>query len=264
MERHRGGLGSVLSIEDVSKSFMGVCALRNVGFTCQANEILGLIGPNGAGKSTLVNTISGVLRPDSGSIRLDSVELTGRGPEFAARLGIGRTFQNLRLFPSLTARQNIEVGLVTCRRHRPDIAQSIDIEKLIDQFGLSEDAERPAGNLPYGQQRRLELARAQALGPKLLLLDEPAAGMNDYETAALADLLRRIRDRHGAALLVIDHDLHFIMDVCERICVMDMGEVVAIGPPDVIRRNPKVIEIYLGTAADGPEQKTEREERQWN
>lgn len=254
----------MLSIEDVSKSFMGVSALRGVSFSCETNEILGLIGPNGAGKSTLVNAISGVLKPDRGSIRLDDVELAGQGPEAAARLGIGRTFQNLRLFPSLTTRQNIEVGLITCRRHRPQIARSIDIDRLLVEFGLAADADRPAGTLPYGQQRRLELARAEALGPKLLLLDEPAAGMNDYETKALAVLLRQIRDARGAALLVIDHDLHFIMGVCDRICVLDMGEVVAIGTPEIIRRNPKVIEIYLGSAEDGPEQQTEREEKKWH
>jgi branched-chain amino acid transport system ATP-binding protein len=248
----------VLSIEDVSKSFMGVRALKSVSFASAPNEILGLIGPNGAGKSTLVNAISGVLKPNRGSIRLGDIEIAGRGPEFAARLGIGRTFQNLRLFPSLTVRQNVEVGLITCRRHRPDMARSIDIDRLLDQFALSADAERPAGTLPYGQQRRLELARAEALGAKLLLIDEPAAGMNDYETAALADQLRAIRQRSGATLLVIDHDLHFIMDVCDRICVLDMGEVVAIGTPSEIRHHPKVIEIYLGTAEET------REEKKWN
>ena len=253
----------MLSIADVSKSFMGVRALRGVSFTCAKSEILGLIGPNGAGKSTLVNAISGVLKPDTGSIRFDDTELAGRGPEFAARLGIGRTFQNLRLFPTLTTRQNIEVGLITCRRHRPDVARSIDVNVLMDQFSLAADAERPAGTLPYGQQRRLELARAQALGAKLLLLDEPAAGMNDYETATLAATLRAIRDRSGAALLVIDHDLHFIMTVCDRICVLDMGEVVAVGPPEAIRRDPKVIEIYLG-AADMSEQQTKREDKTWH
>jgi len=254
----------VLSIENVSKSFMGVRALRGVSFASEVNEILGLIGPNGAGKSTLVNAISGVLKPDSGSIRVDEIELTGRGPEFAARLGIGRTFQNLRLFPDLTVRQNVEVGFITCRRHRPDIARAIDIDALLDRFGLAVDAARPAGTLPYGQQRRLELARAEALGPKLLLLDEPAAGMNDYETTALAEQLRALRQRSGATLLVIDHDLHFSMGVFDRICVLDMGEVVAIGTPEAIRNNPKVSEIYLGAAEAAPHQKTVREEKQWN
>ncbi|MBL8894604.1 MAG: ABC transporter ATP-binding protein [Rhizobiales bacterium] len=236
----------MLSIESVSKSFWGVHALRDVSFSCGDNEILGLIGPNGAGKSTLVNVVSGVLRPDSGSIRLDDVELSGHGPEFAAHLGVARTFQNLRLFASLTARQNVEVAFITCRRDRPETARSIDIDSLLDQYGLAGDANRPAGSLPYGQQKRLEIARALALGPRVLLLDEPAAGMNDYETAELAEAVTRVHERSHCALFIIDHDLHFIMNVCDRICVLDMGEVVAIGAPKEIRNNPKVVEIYLG------------------
>jgi branched-chain amino acid transport system ATP-binding protein len=238
----------VLSIDGVSKSFGGVRALRGISFACGEGEILGLIGPNGAGKSTLVNAVSGVLRPDAGTIRLGETDVAGRGPEFAARLGIGRTFQNLRLFPEMTARQNVEVAYITCARHRPEQARAIDIDALLEEYGLTEDAERPAGSLPYGQQRRLEIVRALALGPQLLLLDEPAAGMNDYETAELAAAVRRIRDRSRCALFVIDHDLHFILNVCDRICVMDMGEVVAIDTPEIIRDNPKVAEIYLGQA----------------
>jgi branched-chain amino acid transport system ATP-binding protein len=240
----------VLSITNVSKSFGGVSALRDVTFACGDDEILGLIGPNGAGKSTLVNAVSGLLKPDSGTIRLDDVELAGRGAEFAARLGVARTFQNLRVFPSLTARQNVEVAFITCRRHRPEIARMIDVDVLLEQYGLSGHAERTAGSLPYGEQRRLEIVRALALGPRLLLLDEPAAGMNDHETAELAESVRRIRERSCSALLVIDHDLHFIMNVCHRICVLDMGEVVAIGTPQAIRNDPKVIEIYLGNETD--------------
>ncbi|MEZ5829618.1 MAG: ABC transporter ATP-binding protein [Dongiaceae bacterium] len=236
----------MLSIDGVSKSFGGVRALRSVSLACSGGEILGLIGPNGAGKSTLVNTISGVVSPDAGAIRLGEIDIAGRGPEFAARLGIGRTFQNLRLFREMTTRQNAEVAHITCARYRPGHARAIDIDALLEEYGLGDDADRPAGELPYGQQRRLEIVRALALGPQLLLLDEPAAGMNDYETAELADAVRRIRDRTQCALFVIDHDLHFILNVCDRICVMDMGEVVAIDRPDIIRNDPKVAEIYLG------------------
>jgi ABC-type branched-subunit amino acid transport system ATPase component len=236
----------VLSVRNVSKSFGGVHALRDVSLACGESEILGLIGPNGAGKSTLVNAISGVLVPSQGHIALDSEDLTGRGPEHAAHLGVGRTFQNLRLFPSMTARQNIEVAHITCRRQRPAVAAAIDVEALMAEYGLDAVADRPAGTLPYGQQRRLEIVRALALGPKLLLLDEPAAGMNDYESEELAHAVQRIRDRTRAAIIVIDHDLRFIMSVCDRICVLDMGEVVAIDAPAAIRANPKVIDIYLG------------------
>ena len=239
----------MLSVENLGKSFGGVRALRNVSFACASGEILGLIGPNGAGKSTLVNAISGVLRPDGGSVRLGESELTGRPPEAVARLGVARTFQNLRLFSSLTVRQNVEVAHITCARHRPEIARTIDLDALLREYGLDDAADRPAGTLPYGRQRRLEIVRALALGPRLLLLDEPAAGLNDYESAELADAVRRIRDRTAAALVVIDHDLRFIMAVCDRICVLDMGEVVAVGTPAQIRSNPKVIEIYLGQVA---------------
>ena len=239
----------MLSVDNLGKSFGGVRALRNVSFACAEGEILGLIGPNGAGKSTLVNAISGVLRPDSGSVRLGDVELAGRAAEAVARLGVARTFQNLRLFSSLTVRQNVEVAHITCARHRPEIAHTVDIDALLREYGLGVVADRPAGTLPYGRQRRLEIVRALALGPRLLLLDEPAAGLNDYESAELAEAVRRIRDRTRAALVVIDHDLRFIMAVCDRICVLDMGEVVAVGTPAEIRGNPKVIEIYLGQVA---------------
>jgi branched-chain amino acid transport system ATP-binding protein len=236
----------VLSVQGVSKSFGGVHALRDVTVACGEGEILGLIGPNGAGKSTLVNAISGVLRPNRGRIMLGGEELTGRGPEYAARQGVARTFQNLRLFPFMTARQNIEVAHITCRQHRPQSAAAIDVDALMVEYGLNVVSDRPAGTLPYGQQRRLEIVRALALGPKLLLLDEPAAGMNDYESEELAHAVQRIRERTQAALIVIDHDLRFIMSVCDRICVLDMGEVVAIDKPTAIRANPKVIDIYLG------------------
>jgi branched-chain amino acid transport system ATP-binding protein len=242
-----GRIDRVLSVEAVSKRFGGVQALQDVALVCRPGEIVGLIGPNGAGKSSLVNVVTGLIAPDSGRVRLGSLELAGRGPEFVAHSGIARTFQNLRLFKQLSVRQNVEVALTSGRRHRPDKVAGLAVDALLAQQGLSALAEAPAGALAYGHQRRLEIARALALGPEVMLLDEPAAGMNDQETEALALTIREIRDERGIGIVVIDHDLGFIMGLCDRLTVMDMGRVVADGPPAAIRSDPVVIEIYLGT-----------------
>jgi branched-chain amino acid transport system ATP-binding protein len=237
----------VLSVEQVSKRFGGVQALQDVTLVCRPGEIVGLIGPNGAGKSSLVNVVTGLIAPDGGQVRLGDRELAGRGPEFAAQSGVARTFQNLRLFKQLSVRQNVEVALTSGHRHRPDRVAGLTVDALLAQQGLSDLAEAPAGVLSYGHQRRLEIARALALGPEVMLLDEPAAGMNDQETEALALTIREIRDERSLGIIVIDHDLGFIMGLCDRITVMDMGRVVADGTPEAIRNDPVVIEIYLGT-----------------
>lgn len=238
----------MLSVEAVSKTFGGVQALRQASLSCATGEILGLIGPNGAGKSTLVNAISGVLKPDTGSVRLADRDLTGLGPEECARAGIARTFQNIRLFRELTVRQNVEVAHITCRSMRPDAAHRIDIDRLLEQYELDAAADAPAGTLSYGSQRRLEIARALALGPSLLLLDEPAAGLNESESETLAEAIEAIRRDFGCAIIVIDHDLRFINRLCDRLCVMDQGQVIASGDTAEVWRDPRVIEVYVGQA----------------
>ena len=236
-----------LAVATVSKRFGGVQALREVSLACRPGEIVGLIGPNGAGKSSLVNAISGLLAPDAGTVRLGGTDLAGRGPEFAARAGVARTFQNLRLFKTLSVAQNVAVALTSGRRFRHRETAALSVEALLAEQGLAGLAEAEAGTLSYGHQRRLEIARALALGPQVVLLNEPAAGMNDQETAALAETIRGVRDRRGVGLVVIDHDLRFILGLCDRVTVMDMGRVVAEGPPEAIRTDPTVIEIYVGT-----------------
>lgn len=237
----------MLEICGIEKQFGGVRALRDVSLQCDIGEIRGLIGPNGAGKSSLINVVSGVLTPDKGKVVLSGRDVAGQGPEAAARAGIARTFQNLRLFANLSVTQNIEVALTSARSLRPAAVAGFDLYAEMAAFALSERAEDAARTLSYGDQRRLEILRALALGPSILLLDEPAAGMNDVESLELADLIRSIRDRFGCTIIVIDHDLHFIMRLCERITVMDMGAVIAEGPVETVRHDPKVIEIYLGS-----------------
>lgn len=240
----------MLEVTRVEKSFGGVKAVRDVSLSCEKGEILGLIGPNGAGKSSLINVISGALTPTSGTVVIDGIRVEGRGPEFAACSGIARTFQNLRLFGQLSVSQNVEVALTTARRKRRSSIRHASLDAILDRYGLAGIAHRDAAELPYGHQRRVEIVRAVALAPSVILLDEPAAGMNDQETAELADIIRLVREDTGCGVIVIDHDLHFIMNLCERICVLDMGAKIAEGDPQSIRINPKVIEVYLGAAAE--------------
>ncbi|MEX1108225.1 MAG: ABC transporter ATP-binding protein [Dongiaceae bacterium] len=241
----------ILAVNSVSKHFGGVYALRNVTLQCRPGEIVGLIGPNGAGKTTLMNVISGVVVPSSGTITLFGQSLTGATASRCAIAGVGRTFQNIRLFGQLTVRQNIEVAHTTCAAHRAARVEMISIENIMEELGLADLADRFANELAYGYQRRLEIARALALAPDILLLDEPAAGMNHKESDALILSVRGIRDKYGCGVIIIDHDMRFIMKVCERISVLHLGEVIAEGTPEEIQSNPAVIEVYIGDRREG-------------
>ena len=234
---------AILALQNLGKSFGGVQAVRDVTLRIAPGEIYGLIGPNGAGKSTLVNLMTCLLRPSTGEVFFDGEPFRGLRPDQCARRGVARTFQNLRLFPSLSVSQNIDVARTP--GHDPDL-----IDAALIEFGLHGELGRSAGALPYGDQRRLEIVRALALNPKILMLDEPAAGMNEEETAALGRSLKWVQEQAGCALLVIDHDLKFIMTLCDRIGVLDMGTLIAEGTPAEITKNPEVIRAYLGESAD--------------
>jgi branched-chain amino acid transport system ATP-binding protein len=235
-----------LDVEHVSKHFGGVYALRDVSLHCQSGEIVGLIGPNGAGKTTLLNVISAALPVDEGTVSVDGRRIDGTGPRNCALIGIGRTFQNIRLFGRLTVHQNVAVAHATALAHRRARLNDVTVAGLLDFMGLSAHRHRRARELPYGLQRRLEIARALALAPEFLLLDEPAAGMNEAESEGLIGSVRAVRDRTGCGIIVIDHVLRFILTVCEHIHVMHMGELIAHGPPEEIQKDPRVIEVYIG------------------
>ncbi len=252
-------LTSVLEINNLTKKFGGLIAVDAVSFTVKQNEILGLIGPNGAGKTTMFNILSGLIAPDFGQINYLGRALTKLPPYQIAQLGIARTFQNLRLFGNLSALENVVVarhihhqtgflpellGLPKARLAKK--TTDTKAKELLELVGLSENIEQPAHNFSYGDQRRLEIARALALEPKILLLDEPAAGMNLREKTSLSNLIRQIREQFNLTIILIEHNIPLVMGLCERIAVLDFGKLIFIGNPEQVKNEPVVIEAYLG------------------
>ena len=255
---------AMLEVNNLSIQFGGLRAVDGFNMTIEKGQLYGLIGPNGAGKTTVFNLLTGVYKPTEGIIRLDGQDITGKSTIEINKAGIARTFQNIRLFKDMPVLDNVKVGL---HNHHPystltgilRLPKYYKVEKEMNErameilkvFDLDKEADTLAGNLPYGKQRKLEIARALATDPKLLLLDEPAAGMNPNETQELMDTIRFVRDHFNMTILLIEHDMNLVMNISDRIYVLNHGRMIAEGKPAEISKNPAVIEAYLGTGGDG-------------
>ena len=253
----------VLDVRNLGIDFGGLTAVDSFNVTLGPTEICGLIGPNGAGKTTIFNLLTSVYQPTRGSILINGIDTKGMTTHKVNKLGIARTFQNIRLFSDMTALDNVKVGMhneIKCSflssllhlpgYHKAEKRANEKAMELLDFMGLADVADQKAGSLPYGVQRRLEIVRALASNPSIILLDEPAAGMNPSETTELMHQIRRIRDTFHIAIFLIEHDMNLVMNVCETIAVVNYGRIIAKGTPDEIRKNPAVIEAYLGREED--------------
>lgn len=252
----------LLEVKDLTKNFGGLTAVGDVTMELHEGELVGLIGPNGAGKTTLFNLLTGVYEPSEGTITLAGTLLNGKAPSKIASLGLGRTFQNIRLFKNMTVLENVLIGLGNHGKaevfasffrlpafYKNEESLKTKAIELLKIFDLDGEADTLAKNLPYGQQRRLEIVRALATEPKILFLDEPAAGMNPQETAELTQLIRKIKEEFNITIMLIEHDMSLVMEVTERIYVLEYGRLIAHGTPAEIRSNKRVIEAYLGGEA---------------